>query len=89
MAMSNSYGTRTLKFDNVMGVLLNKKARRKSSRSNETSGSALCVDRRGKPKNIDKKKNGRSKSKSGRGNSKSRGVGGVVKNGEGLQAEER
>ena len=74
MAMSNSCETETLKFNNVVGVLLNEEARRKSSgwlRHRD----ALSVDRRWRSRNRDKKKNGRSKSKSGRGTSKSRGAG--------------
>ena len=64
MAVSNLCGTRTLKFDDVVGVLLSKEAHRKSSRLAKTSGSALSVDRRGSFGNGDKKKNGRSKFKS-------------------------
>ena len=47
MAVSNSCGTGMLKFNNVVGVLLSEEARRKSSGSAKTSGSALNVDRRG------------------------------------------
>ena len=43
MAVSNSYGTGTLKFDDVVGVLLSEEARRKSSGSAETSGSAQVL----------------------------------------------
>ena len=46
IAMSNSCGTETLKFDDAVGVLLSEKARRKSLGSAETSESALSVDRR-------------------------------------------
>ena len=76
MAVRNSCGTRTLKFDDAVGVLLSKEARSKSwtSASAETLGSALSVDRRGRPMNREKKKNDKSKSKSGRDNSKSWGV---------------
>ena len=35
-----------MKFDDVVGILLSEEARRKSSKSAETSGSALSVDRR-------------------------------------------
>jgi len=38
MAVSNSCGTCTLKFDNTKGVLLSEEAREKSSGSAETSG---------------------------------------------------
>ena len=72
MAVSNSYGTKTLKFDDAVSVL-SEKVRRKSSGSAETSESALSVDQRGRQMNRGKKKNDRSKFKSGRGISKSRG----------------
>jgi len=76
MVVSNSCGMRTLKFDDAVGVLLSKEAHSKSwaSASAETLGSALSVDRRGRPMNREKKKNDKSKSKSGRDNSKSWGV---------------
>ena len=67
MTVSNSCGTRILKFDDAIGVLPNKKAHRKSSALAETSVIALSVDQRGRPMNRDKKKNGKSKSKSRRG----------------------
>jgi len=67
MAVSNFCETRTLKFDDVVGVLLSEEARIKSSGSAETSKSVLSIDRRGRSMNRDKKTNG--KSKSGRGNS--------------------
>jgi len=57
-----------------MVVLLSEEARRKSSVSTGTSGSALSVDQRWRSGNRDKKKNGRSKSKSGKGTSKSKGA---------------
>ena len=56
MAVRNSCGTETLKFDDVVGVLLSKEARTKSSGSAETSRSALSVDRKGRSENRDKKK---------------------------------
>ena len=56
MAVSNSCGTGTLKFDDVVGVLLGEEACRKPSGSAETSGSVLSVDRRGRSRNRDKKK---------------------------------
>ena len=65
MALSNSCGTGTLKFDDVIGVLLNKEARKKSGAA-KTSGSALSVDQRGTPTNRDEKKNSRPKSKLGK-----------------------
>jgi len=64
MAVSNFNGIRTLKFDDAVGVLLSEEACKKSSGSAETSGSALSVDRRGRPMNRDKKKNDISRSKS-------------------------
>jgi len=75
MAVSNSCGTVTLKFDDVVGVLLSEEAHGKSSRLAETSGCGLSVDWRGMSGNREKKTNGRSKSKSGRGISKSRCAG--------------
>ena len=54
--VSNFYETRTLKFDDVVGVLLSEEARRKSSRSAETSRSAPSVNRRGWSGNRDKKR---------------------------------
>jgi len=64
MAVSNSCGTGILKFDDVMGgILLSEEARRKSSGSAETLGSALSVDQSGRSGNKEKKKNGRLKFK--------------------------
>jgi len=73
MAVSNSCGTRALKFDDAVGVLLSEEARRKSSGSAETSGSALSVDRRGRSINREKKKKWQVQIHI-RENSKSRGV---------------
>ena len=79
IVVSNFCGIETLKFDDVVGILLSEEARRKSSRSTETSGSAMSVDQRRKTTNREKKKNGKSKSKSRKENSKLRpSVGGVV-----------
>ena len=61
-----------MKFDYVMGILLSKEARSKSSGSAKTSGSALSVNRIGRSLNREKKKNEKFKSKSRRENSKSR-----------------
>ena len=72
MTVSNSCETKILKFDDAVGVLLSEEARKKSSKSAETSRSALSVDRRGR--STKREKNGKSKSKSRRRNSKSRGV---------------
>jgi len=47
IAVSNSCGIGTLNFDDMVGVLLSEETCRKSSRSAETSGSALGVDWRG------------------------------------------
>jgi len=55
MAVTNSCRTKTLKFNNVVGVLLSEEARRKSSGSAEISGSALSIDQRGRSGNRDKK----------------------------------
>jgi len=57
MAVSNSCGTKTLKFDDVVSVLLSEGTCRKSSKSTETSESVMSVDRRGRSRNRDKKKN--------------------------------
>jgi len=54
MAVSNSCETRTLKFDDAVGVL-SEEAHKKSSGLAETSGSALSVDRRGRPMNREEK----------------------------------
>jgi len=62
MAVSNSRGIGTLKFDDAVGVL-SEKARKKLSGSAETSGSTLSVDWRGRLMNKEKKKNGNSKFK--------------------------
>ena len=64
-----------LEFDDAVGVLFSKEAHRKLSGSAETLGSLLSINRRGRPMNRDKKKNGKSKSKLGRCISKSRGAG--------------
>ena len=49
MAVSNSVsGTNTLKFDDVVGVLLSKEMQRKSA--GETSSTALTVETRGRQK---------------------------------------
>jgi len=67
MVVSNSCGTKTLKFNDAVGVLLSEEAHRKSSGSTETSGSTPSVDQRGRLVNRDKKKNGKSRSKSEKG----------------------
>ena len=55
MAISNSCETETLKFDNMVGVLLSEEVCRKSPGSAETSGSALSVDQRGRSGNREEK----------------------------------
>ena len=70
MVVSNSiFGSSTLKFDDVIGVILSEEMRRKSTR--ETSGNALTAETRGRqrergksPRNHGKLRKGRSKSKS-------------------------
>ena len=69
MVVSNSVtSSNTLKFDDVVGVILSEEMRRKSTC--ETSGNALTIERRGgqnergkSPGNHDKSKKGRSKSR--------------------------
>ena len=68
MVVSNSVpSSNTLKFDDVVGVILSKEMRRKST--GETSGNALTMESRGRqnergrsPRNHGKSKKGRSKS---------------------------
>ena len=64
-------GSNTLKFDDVVGVILSEEMRRKST--GETSGNALTMESRGRQKergkitgNRDKSGNGRSKSRFGK-----------------------
>ena len=72
MVVSNSIsGSNTLKFDDVVGVILNQEMRRKST--SETSSNALTMERRGRkkergrsPSNCNKSRKGRSKSKFGK-----------------------
>ena len=69
MAVSNSISrSSTLKFDDVIGVILSKEMRRKSI--GETSGNALTIKTRGRqrergksPRNCWKGRKGRSKSR--------------------------
>ena len=63
IAVSNFCGTKILKFDDAMSVLLSEEAHRKSSSAPETSGGALSVEMRGRSMNRKKKKNSKSKSK--------------------------
>ena len=72
MVVSNSVpSSNTLKFDDVVGVILNEEMRRK--RTCETSGNALTMEIRGRqnergrsPGNQNKSKKGRSKSRLGK-----------------------
>ena len=72
MAVSNYVpSSNTLKFDDVVGVILSEEMRRKST--SETSGNALTMESRGRqndrgrsPGNHNKSKKGRSKSIVGR-----------------------
>ena len=72
MAVSNSVpSSNTLKFDDVVGVILSEEMQRKST--SESSGNALTMESRGRqkergrsPGNHGKSKNGRSKSRFGK-----------------------
>jgi hypothetical protein len=69
MAVSNSVsGSNTLKFDDVVGVILSKEMRRKST--GETSGNALNMENMGRQK--DRGKGSRNHGNSRKGRSKSR-----------------
>ena len=69
MAVSNSIsGSNTLKFDDVVGVILSEEMRRKST--SETSGNYLTMENRGRqrergksPMNCGKSRKGKSKSR--------------------------
>ena len=51
MAISDSVlGSNTLKFDEVMGVIVNEEMQRKSINETSTSGFALNVENRGRTK---------------------------------------
>ena len=51
MAISNFVlSSNTLKFDEVVGVILSEEMRRRSTNETSTSGSALNVDKRGRIK---------------------------------------
>ena len=58
VTVSNFCGTRTLKFDDVVGVLLSEEKHRKSSGSAKTSRSVLSVNQRERFENRDKKRIG-------------------------------
>jgi hypothetical protein len=69
MAVSNSvFGSNTLKFDDVVGVILSEEMRWKST--GETSGNALNMENKGRQK--DRGKGSRSRGNSRKGRSKSR-----------------
>ena len=70
MAISNSVsGSSTLKFDDVVGAILSKEMRWKSS--GETSGNALSVESRGRKMERGKSSGYHSKSRKGRSKSRS------------------
>jgi len=77
MTVSNSCETKILKFDDAVGVLLSEEARKKSSKSAETSRSALSVDWRGRSTNREKKKKVTSPNLNQEEKIPSRGVSGV------------
>ena len=69
MAVSNSVsGSNTLKFDDVVGVILSEEMRRKST--GETSGNALTVENRGRQRERGKSPGNRGKSRKGRSKSR-------------------
>ena len=71
MAVSNSVSrSSTLKFDDVVGVILSEKMRLK--RSSETSGNSLSAESRGRRMERGKSSGYRSKSRKGRSKSRSR-----------------
>ena len=71
MAVSNSVpSSNTLKFDDVVGVILSKEKRRKST--SETSGNVLTMERRGRQNERGRNLGNRGKSKKGRSKSRFR-----------------
>jgi hypothetical protein len=69
MAVSNSVsGSNTLKFDDVVGVILSEEMRRKST--GETSGNALNMESRGRQKDRGKSSGNRGNSRKGRSKSR-------------------
>jgi hypothetical protein len=69
MAVSNSVsGSNTLKFDDVVGVILSEEMQRKST--GETLGNALNMENRGRPKNRGKGSRNRGNSRKGRSKSR-------------------
>ena len=70
MAVSNSIsGTNTLKFDDIVGVILSEEMRRKST--GETSSTALTVETRGRPKERSKSHKNRDHSRRSKSRTKS------------------
>ncbi|WP_219824435.1 hypothetical protein, partial [Enterobacter cloacae complex sp. 4DZ1-17B1] len=70
MAVSNSIsGTNTLKFDDVVGVLLSEEMRRRST--GESSSAALSVETRGRLKKRFKNQKGRDPSRRSKSRTKS------------------
>jgi len=69
MVVSNFvFGSNTLKFDDVVGVILSEEMRRKNT--GETSGNALTVENRGRQRERRKSPGNRGKSKKGKSKSK-------------------
>lgn len=75
MAISNSiFGSNTLKFDDVVGVILSEEMRRKSTNETSTSDNVLSVDDKGRSKERGKNPSDQEKSQ-GRSKSKGREIG--------------
>ena len=73
MAVSNSVpSSNTLKFDDVVGVILSEEMRRKST--GETSGNALTMESRGRQKERGKSPGNHGKSRKGRMKSRFRKI---------------
>ena len=69
VAVSNSVSSSsTLKFDDVVSVILSEEMQRKSTC--ETSGNALTMDSRGRPRDRGKSSGNRGKSRKGRSKSR-------------------
>ncbi|KAK9133630.1 hypothetical protein Scep_013158 [Stephania cephalantha] len=67
MAVSNSSGSSILKFEDVVGVLLDEDTRRRNNSSDDVSNSALNTEERGRSsKRSNGRGNGRSQSRRGR-----------------------
>jgi hypothetical protein len=73
MVVSNSiYGSNTLKFDDVVGVILSEEMQQK--RTGETSGNALNMEIRGRQKDRGKGSGNRGNSRKGRSISRLRKI---------------